>query len=44
MSFQQYVIKSVNNHVEVFDSRNTFIQSADSIEEAIQDLRADYGQ
>ena len=41
MSFQQYIIKSVSNHVEVFDSHNTFIQSADTYEEAIQDLRAE---
>ena len=41
MSFQQYIIKSVNNHVEVFDNRGRFVSSADSLEEAMQDLRAE---
>jgi hypothetical protein len=44
MSFQTYVIKTVNSHVEVFDSHNVFVQSADSYEEAIKDLRTDYEQ
>ena len=34
-----YVIKNVNNHVEVYDWQGNFIFSADTIQEAQRDLQ-----
>ena len=41
MSMMGYTIKTVNNHVEVYDYQNRFVQSADSYDEAIDDMRTD---
>lgn len=35
----EYCVKYVNGHVEVFDGRGQFIFSADTEQEARQDLR-----
>lgn len=34
-----YTIKSVGGHVEVFDHRGEFVFSADTRQEAMEDLR-----
>ena len=39
MSVMGYIIKAVNSHVEIFDKQNQFIASADTEQEAIQDIR-----
>jgi len=38
MYSQQYVIKTVNSHVEVYDG-NIFLESADNYDEAMQDIQ-----
>lgn len=39
MFFQAYTIKTVNSHVIILDEKGTFIESADSYEEAMQDIQ-----
>lgn len=44
MSVMGYILRIVNSHIEIYDSQNHFIQSADSIEEALHDLKVEYEQ
>ena len=37
--YQDYVIRTVNSHVEVYDRQNHFLQSADSYGEAMEDMK-----
>lgn len=41
MYSQMYIIKSVNSHVEIYDSRGMFLESADNYDEAIKDMKTD---